>query len=131
MAKKCSLVFTNKSPVDYIMETSLVLLWTVCIGGTLAFEPLREYETDTWVPFTAVIFPNLQSIPPFPYSESTNNTSMTGIPLFFNHLFWRRSNIYILSIKIWYNSVYYSQFLSSKAIRFENMSSLIPEPSND
>ena len=32
------------------MEISLALFWTVCIGGTLAFEPLREYDTDTWVP---------------------------------------------------------------------------------
>ena len=44
------------------MDTSLALVCTVCIGGSLTFAPLKEYITETWVPFTAVIFPYSESL---------------------------------------------------------------------
>ena len=135
MAEKCSLVFTIRSPAKYKIEESLALLWTVCMGGTLAFAPLKEYVTETCYPLASVTLPSLQSIPPLPYSESLNTnrtiSSRTGNLLFFNHLLGLRSSIWILSIKIVYHSQYNSLFLSSRATKLEIISSLIPEPSKD
>ena len=84
----------------YRIDTSLALLWTVSIWGTLVFAPLTEYVTEICDPFTPVIFPNLQSIPPLPHSGSLNTiSSRTGSLLFFNHLFSLRTSAWILSIK--------------------------------
>ena len=66
-------------------------------GGTLAFAPLTEKVTEIWDPFTPLTFPNLHSLPPYPYSESKNTnrtiSSRTGNLLFFNHLLGLRSSI--------------------------------------
>ena len=134
MVEKLSLVFTDRSPLEYRMETSLTLLHS-SEQYALGYLCLRTHHRGCDVPFTAVILPSLQSMPPLPYSESLNTkntiSSRMGNLQFFKHLFGLRSSIWIFSINIPYHSQYNSQFLSSRAVRFEDMSSLIPEPSKE